>query len=184
MRTFIALELEETLKKALTHLIDKLRLKGGKIKWVKEEGMHLTLKFLGEIDQKKASEVEKILDKVARNSSSFPLSIKGTGYFPPSRNPRVLWAGVEAGEVLESLHHELEVELEKIGFAREEREFRPHLTLGRVKSSDFLKDTLNELEKHRNTTFGHMNVNKITFFRSVLKPSGAEYSVLSEFFLK
>lgn len=184
MRTFIAIKLEDSIKKSLTTLLEKMRHKGGKIKWVKEEGMHLTLKFLGEIQETKVSEVEKILEKITQNSSSFSIRIKGTGCFPHRRNPRVLWTGVEGGEQLVSFHNQLDVELEKIGFEREKREFRPHLTLGRVKSVFSIKEIMDELEKHQDTVFGEMKVNKITFFRSVLKPSGAEYSVLSEFSLK
>jgi 2'-5' RNA ligase len=147
--------------------------------------MHLTLKFLGEIKEEKVPEIESILDRAVRNHQPFSLKIKGTGYFPLKKKiPRVLWTGVEADETLFSLQQRLESELEKVGFPREKREFHPHLTLGRVKVPSSVQETVHELEKHKELVFGEMTVNKITFFQSILKPSGAEYNALSEYQLK
>lgn len=188
MRTFIAIDLDPEIKNALCRLIDELAgLDQGKrnIKWVARQGMHLTLKFLGEIEEKKAREVENILNKTAENSSSFQLRVKGMGCFPPqTRYPRVLWVGVDGEEALLSLQSHLETEMEKAGFPREQRKFHPHLTLGRVKNPSALGETLSLLEKSKDRIFGEMKAEKITFFQSVLKPSGAEYSVISEYKLK
>ena len=185
MRTFIAIDLDKEIKDALFALIDKLRERSQNIRWVRREAMHLTLKFLGEINKEKISEIENTLGKVVRNYQPFFLKIKGTGYFPPKKkNPRVLWTGVEADEVLTSLQQTLERELQKIGFPEEKREFHPHLTLGRVKMPSSIQETVSELERHQESVFGEMTVNKITFFQSILKPSGAEYNALSEYQLK
>ena len=188
MRTFIAIDLDPEIKNSLSQLIDELAsLDKGKrnIKWVSRQGMHLTLKFLGEIEEKKAREVENTLKKTAEKSSSFLLRVRGTGFFPPqTKYPRVLWVGVEEEETLLSLQSHLESEMEKAGFPREQRKFHPHLTLGRVKNPSFLSETLSLLEKYKDTIFGEMRAEKITFFQSVLKPSGAEYSVISEYKLK
>ena len=185
MRTFIAIDLDQGIKEALSAFIDQLKEKSRNIRWIRREGMHLTLKFLGEIKEEKIPEIENILEKAVRNYQPFSLKIKGTGYFPlKKKNPRVLWIGVEADEALSSLQKRLENELEKIGIPREKREFHPHLTLGRVKAPSSVQETVCELERHKELVFGEMTINKITFFQSILKPSGAEYNALSEHQLK
>jgi len=185
MRTFIAIDLDKGIKEALSALIDQLKERSKNIRWIRREAMHLTLKFLGEIKEEKVPETENTLEKVVRNYQPFSLKIKGTGYFPlKKKSPRVLWTGVEADETLPSLQQKLESELEKIGFPREKREFHPHLTLGRVKVPSSVQETVRELERHKELVFGEMTVNKITFFQSILKPSGAEYKALSEYQLK
>jgi len=185
MRTFIAIELESEIKKNLSLLIEKLGQKRENIKWVRREGMHLTLKFLGEIKEVQIPEVDNTLKKITENIKPFILKIKGTGYFPvQKRSPRVLWVGVEAEKTLYTLQEQAESELEKIGFPREKRAFHPHLTLGRVKTSSFVRETIQEFKKYQEKHFGEMTIDKIIFFQSVLKPSGAEYYVLSEYQLK
>ncbi len=185
MRTFIAIELEENLKSELLSFIQVLMGISQNIKWVKEEGMHLTLKFLGEISEDKIPSIESSLEKIAGKFNAFSIQIRGTGAFPPGKkNPRVLWVGIAENERLATLQTEFETECELLGFPREKRKFHPHLTLGRVKAHSHLGGVLALLDKNRNTQFGEMNVKKITFFQSILRPTGAEYKVLSEYNLK
>jgi 2'-5' RNA ligase len=185
MRTFIAIDLDPEIKKTLSLLVDDLDKGHKNIRWVKPEGMHLTLKFLGEIGREKVTEIENILKIVSIKYRPFLLKFKGTGSFPPGmKNPRVLWVGIEEEETLRALQAQLEGELEKLGFPRERRHFHAHLTLGRVKSISNLKETLSLLEKYRDRNFGEMKAEKISFIQSTLKPTGAEYSTLSEFELK
>lgn len=181
MRTFIAIDLDENIKNIISELLLKLDKGNKNIRWVKRQSMHLTLKFLGEIPDGKISNIESVLKNISEKYGAFPLCLIGTGSFPPARkNPRVLWMGIEKNEILKKLQPHLETELEKIGFPRDSRKFHPHLTLGRVRAFFNLESTLSELEKHRDTNFGEMKVKKITFFKSTLKPSGAEYSVIFE----
>lgn len=185
MRTFIAINLSPEIKKTLSLLIDELDKGSRNIRWIRQEGMHLTLKFLGEIGRERVPEIEDVLIRISKNYEPFVLKFKGTGSFPPGKkNPRVLWVGIEEGETLRALQPQLEGELEKLGFPRERRKFHAHLTLGRVKSFFNLRETLSLLEKYRERNFGEMEAEKITFFQSILKPTGAEYSVLSEFEFK
>ncbi|MBA7527691.1 RNA 2',3'-cyclic phosphodiesterase [subsurface metagenome] len=185
MRTFIAINLDPEIKKALSLLIEELDKGHKNIKWVRHEAMHLTFKFLGEIGREKVPEIENVLKMISKNYESFPMKFKGTGSFPSGmKNPRVLWVGIEEEETLTALQAQLEGELEKLGFPRERRKFHAHLTLGRVKSLVNIKETLSLLEKYRDRDFGEMNVKKISFIQSTLKPTGAEYSILSEFELK
>lgn len=185
MRTFIAIDLNPEIKKTLFLLIDELDKGSRNIRWIRQEGMHLTLKFLGELGRERVPEIEDVLKRISKNYEPFILKFKGTGSFPPGKkNPRVLWVGIEVGETLIAFQSQLEGELEKLGFPRERRKFHPHLTLGRVKSFFNLRETLSLLEKYRERNFGEMKAEKITFFQSILKPTGAEYSVLSEFEFK
>lgn len=187
MRTFIAIDLDNEIKNNLSQLISRLKKCSPNIniKWIKHQGMHLTLKFLGEIPTDKVSEVESSLRKVTEKHRHFSLKFKGTGTFPEgNKRPRILWLGIEDNETLKIFQSELESELEKIHFPRENRKFHPHLTLGRVKSYYGLSSTLSELTKDREKDFGKMIVRKITLFKSILKPSGAEYTIISEHELK
>jgi 2'-5' RNA ligase len=182
MRTFIAIDLDNQLKKNLEALIDELRPNGRNIRWVRSEAMHLTLKFLGEIAEENVSRIESALENIVKTHRSFTLKLQGTGVFPPGRrDPRVLWVGIQGDPSFKVLQEAIESAMEKLGFAREKRDFQPHLTLGRVKFPSRLEPLLADLEKHKETPFGEMEVRKVTFFRSTLRPSGAEYSVLSEF---
>ncbi|MCJ7644678.1 MAG: RNA 2',3'-cyclic phosphodiesterase [Candidatus Aminicenantes bacterium] len=182
MRTFVAIDLAPDLKINLEALIRNIK-KGAKgIKWTNSAGMHLTLKFLGDIPPEKAGDVIVLLKTIAEKHSTFPLQMKGTGTFPPGRKwgTRVIWAGIAETPELMVLHEGMEEGFERIGFPREGRPFHPHMTLGRVKSPDGLEPVLDELEKYRETDFGRMMVDRIRFFESFLKPGGADHSVLAE----
>lgn len=181
MRTFVAIELDTGIKDSLSALIRELDTAGRSIRWVKPHGMHLTLKFLGEVSQDKINEVESVLGNIAKDYPAFPLNLAGTGTFPPgARFPRVVWVGIGENETLRMIQIRVENELEKIHFPREKRKFHPHLTLGRVKGPQNLETTLKTLAQYKEADFGGMTVNKITLFKSTLKPSGAEYTILSE----
>jgi 2'-5' RNA ligase len=182
MRTFIAVDLSSEIKDRLSSLIRTLRPLGAAVKWVSRESMHLTLKFLGEIDEQGAEAVRAMLSTSLSGIGPIPLACRGTGYFPPgSKSPRVLWAGIEAAPALARLQENVESGCVRLGFPREERPFQPHLTLGRVKSPSRLAPLLAEFERRREEDFGRMEAQRLTFFRSRLNPSGAEYSVLAEF---
>lgn len=185
MRTFIAINLDQEIKEKLYFLLLELKRISQGIKWVKKEAMHLTLKFLGEIKEEKTKEIEATLKTLSQKYSPFPLSLQGTGTFPPGKkSPRVIWVGIEENQSLMSFQADLEDELEKLGFVKEKRPFHPHLTLGRIKFPSHLGGVLSQLEREKETHFGEMVVHKITFFQSILKPTGAEYKLLSEVALK
>jgi len=182
MRTFIAIDLDPSLKERVALLVQKLSRANPNVKWIGSDSMHLTLKFLGEISEAQAEEVKAALQAVAGRHHPFELGLKGTGTFPPgSRNPRVLWAGFEPREELTALQAEIEDELARKGFPKEDRPFHPHLTLGRVKSSLDIQKTLLELEGWKEFEFGYMGAKTVTFFESTLTPEGARYTVLGEY---
>ena len=181
MRTFVAIDLDPDLKTRLAAFIDELRPLAKNVRWVNAPGMHLTLKFLGEIGDGDVAGISAALEGAVRGRQTFPLALRGTGAFPPGRrHPRVLWVGIDQVPGLVSLQAEIETAMEKRGFEREARPFHPHLTLGRIKVPAPLDRLVAELERNREREFGEMTVGRFVFYRSILKPSGAEYSVLKE----
>ncbi len=185
MRLFIAIDLEPAIKSEIGSFIRQLKPLGGNIRWVKTEGMHITLKFLGEVDESRVESIKRAMDRTVAGFRRFRIELKGTGRFPErSERPRVLWIGVEGGQEISRLQQVLEDELLKEGFQKETRAFIPHLTLGRVKGFSAIRTVLKKIEENEDRPFGQMVVRKVVLFRSILKPDGAEYKQLYEAELK
>ena len=184
MRTFVAIEIPERLKLSLDRSLKEIRsgLRYGLIRWVRLESMHLTLKFLGEIELEQVHAAQKVLDQVAEKFSSFSLQIAGFGCFPNFSRPRVVWVGFnpEGGD-FPRLQSELASRLEIIGFEPEQRGYHPHLTLGRVRkglSGSDIKQLSGWAQEAQIGTVGSFEVDAISLIRSVLQPDGAVYSNL------
>jgi len=181
MRTFVAVDLDPTVKSSLLELISRLSREEADVRWMKKQGMHITLKFLGEVPETKIPNIINSIRSACDSLNKFQISFKGTGFFPSQSGfPRVLWAGIDQSHDLSTLHQRIEDELGKLDFSSEKRRFYPHLTLGRVKSNRSMAAVLEVLDDHRETNFGSMQVERTTLFKSTLKPAGAEYNVLSE----
>lgn len=181
MRTFVAVDLDPVIKDSLADLITRIGQEESGVRWVKRQGMHITLKFFGEVAESKILNMSDAIRKACDSLDSFHLSFTGTGFFPPqSRVPRVLWVGIAPSPDLANLHMRIEDEFRKLGFPKEKRRFHPHLTLGRVKSNKEISAILERLNDYRDSNFGRMHVERVTLFKSILKPTGAEYEVLSE----
>jgi 2'-5' RNA ligase len=177
MRTFIAFEIEDRIKKKLDEFIRRMKRLDGPVRWVRPQDLHLTIKFLGEISTAQAVEVSSILDRIVSLHSSFTLCVAGVGTFPAhSPHPRVIWAGISQKSLLSALQADLEKALQHSGFPSEKRAFNPHLTLGRVKSPQGANPLLQALQDNEHFAFGAMQVNRIILFKSDLMPKGAEYS--------
>lgn len=180
MRAFVAIDPAPEIRDRLRVLIGDLEKIRADVRWSGPGGMHLTLKFLGPIDEAQAARAGQVLAAVSSRYRPFPLRFQGTGAFPDERGPRVLWAGCSAGPGLAALQQEIDRALEAEGFEREARAFTPHLTLGRVKGPARIDRVLAEMARHREEIFGSMTVDKIILFESRLLPRGAEYRVVSE----
>ncbi len=184
MRTFIAIEIPEPLKLNLDRSVARVRsdLEDGLIRWVRLESMHLTLKFLGEIEQVQVHTIQEALDEVANSFTSFSLEVAGFGCFPNISRPRVVWVGFgPTGGELRRLQAELASQLEKIGFEPEQRGYHPHLTLGRVRKGLSRSDT--ELisgwaQDAQIGSVGRFEAEAISLIKSDLQPDGAVYSSL------
>lgn len=180
VRSFIALELAPEIQKQLGQIQDELKKSGADVKWVNPEGVHLTLKFLGNVSPELLEEIKKLIDQLAKNHKSFELKIGQLGAFPKIEYPRVIWVGMEQGESQAvELAQDLEERLIQLGFLREKRAFKGHLTLGRVRSArnrDQLKGLLQSLASPRTT----MQAETLILFKSTLTPKGAIYQALHE----
>jgi 2'-5' RNA ligase len=184
IRSFIAIELPEEAKEGLTRLKKELERDEHKfVKWVDPRGIHLTLKFLGNIPSKQVAEITEAIEGAAQGISPFHLEIGGLGAFPSLRQARVFWVGIN-GEVykLSRLQQNIDSALAALGFAKEERSFVPHLTLARIRqgASPLERRIFGELVG--STIFEdkyHVKVESISLMRSQLTPAGAIYTRLS-----
>ncbi len=178
MRLFIALNLPERVRLALWHAVAPLRDASFPVKWVRPEGIHLTLKFLGEVPDRRFGELQGALGRAARGARELPLDVGGFGVFPDLQRPRVVWVGVAPEPALELLQHQVEQEFAPLGFPTEGQPFRPHLTLGRAargaRSSDFpgLEAALERLHFQEMVLVG-----SIELMQSTLQSGGAVYHV-------
>lgn len=176
MRVFIALNLPDTTRRALWAATEPLRRRDLPVKWVHPEGIHLTLKFLGETDENQLAALSGALRRAAAGARALPLVVEGFGVFPSVSRPRVLWAGVEAEPALELLQHAVEREFAPLGFPTEARAFRPHVTLGRAardaRAADFhgLDTALGALAFAETVV-----IESVDLMRSRLSPRGAAY---------
>jgi len=189
IRSFIAVELPDEVKAALVQLLDQL--KTGKqlpVKWVNPYGIHLTLKFLGNIAVNKINEITGAIEKATEGISPFRLEVKDLGVFPNFKRVRVVWVGV-SGEVaqLSQLQQRIESNLALLGFAPESRPFTPHLTLARVReqaSPDEQQNFGQLIASARFEMIYSFNVDSINLMRSQLTREGAIYSRISSIKLK
>jgi 2'-5' RNA ligase len=176
MRTFLAVEASENARRAIHDFTQQESKKGLPIKWVGFDKLHITLKFLGEIDEKKRTEISPVIETICRKNAPFVVEMAGVGCFPDPRNPRVLWVGVkQGGKELCAIATELEKELAPFGF-KEEKRFHPHLTIGRVKKRCSVEDILT-----RTISAEPYEVSSLVLFRSTLRPDGPIYDELSRF---
>jgi len=178
-RSFLAVELGKELAGRIHAIQGTLKAKMEGVRWVGSGGVHVTLKFLGEIDPNVVDQIAEKAQEAVQGITSFTISIGGGGAFPNSRNPRVLWIGVDDHHgLLTELQDRVERKLEALGFQRENREYRPHLTLGRVRSGTRKGVSAEAMQELQQSDVGTMEVKEITLFRSDLKPTGAEYTKL------
>jgi 2'-5' RNA ligase len=162
----------------LGDVIEKLRPLVPGVAWVAPDNLHLTVKFLGGVDEGRLADVTAALARAARAAPPFDLHVLGLGAFPSATRPRVLWAGVAAGaEPLTRLASAVDDVLGATGFAREDRAFSPHVTFGRVREPRRQPALADTLDARRD--FGHVQVTKLSLMRSDLSPRGARYTELA-----
>ena len=190
IRTFIAIELDESIKDELTSLQERLRAEAprGSVRWVRSEAIHLTLKFLGDVPADQIGEITRALQKSCQGFAPFSLSCGELGCFPDLKRPRVVWVGVqEETGTLAQLQKAIEENVAPLGYPPEKRKFSPHLTLGRVQrrvSSGDLHRLGELVGASEIGTLGQMEVRSVNLMRSDLRPSGAVYTRLAEAELK
>lgn len=183
MRTFIAIEISEETRQILSQIQTRLKYSGADVKWVAPGNIHLTLKFLGEITEKKAEEVKMALDKIGKDMKSFEISLKDAGAFPRIEYPRVIWVGLDKGSPESKiLAGKIDEELSKIGFEKESRPFAAHLTIGRVRSPKNKSVLKEKIETIGSQSMVHslQIVSSVILFQSTLTPHESIYSKIHE----
>ena len=178
IRAFVAIDLEPQTVQRIAEAIDRLRPRIPGIRWLPPANFHLTLKFLGVVDEAKLEAIAAALEREFCPFSCFTINAKGLGVFPDLKRPRILWVGL-VGDELNALASRVENVLIPFGFAAERTAFTPHLTVGRWREfKGFPKELGDEIEKWRGHDFGRSNVDEVILFQSVLKPEGAVYRPL------
>ena len=180
MRLFVALDIPESVRASLAALLSKLRVTCASARWVRIEGLHVTLKFIGEASPEKAEAIKAALATVPSRSPII-MNFRGLGFFPNARRPRVLWAGIEADSGLAALAAAVETSLDQLGIRPEDRAFSPHLTLARFDTPRGLDALHAAIDKTGQAEFGGATATEFHLYQSVLKPGGAEYTRLATF---
>lgn len=200
-RAFIAIELPRALRARVAEHIDTLRreLPDVRASWTREENLHLTLKFLGDVPVADIAKISSAVEAAAQTFNRFELVVSGCGAFPPHGQPKVLWIGADPGaqgavpkraarlayktSSLQTLHNALEDSCSAIGFPREPRAFHPHLTIARLRSAKSAR-RLAELHAQLGFSPQSFTVSQVVVFRSELRSEGAQHTALSQHALK
>jgi RNA 2',3'-cyclic 3'-phosphodiesterase len=180
VRLFVALEIPEEIRRALAVFIERLRNVARGSRWVRAEGLHVTLKFIGEMRSEAVPELESALAQVHLNAA-VDVQFRGGGFFPNERHPRVFWIGVEASAILAELAAAVDLQTAKLGVAAENRAYSPHVTLARFKNDDGVQQLRESVRGLEPLEFDKMRTTEFHLIRSELMPGGSRYTRLASF---
>ena len=185
IRSFIAIPLNPEIISRIEKTQKELKTLPADVKWVNPKSIHLTLKFLGNVEEGDIENIARGVQNGMRGFKPWTTAVKNVGAFPSLKSPRVVWVGIEdkAGQLV-VLQNQIEKEMSKLGFEEEKRTFSAHLTLGRVRSPKGKNELVKYLLDERERVFGEIKVDRVILFKSELKPTGAVYTVLKEFILR
>jgi 2'-5' RNA ligase len=178
IRSFFAIEPPPSVRNEIARVSGLLRNTNADVKWVRPESVHLTLKFLGNVDEATIDPLARAVGEVAAAHEAMELETKGLGVFPGLKKPRVVWLGL-GGDIdgLRELQHSVETATAEFGFEAEKRSFKPHLTLGRIRSGRGRNQLMSALETIKPESQSFLAA-EVILFKSDLKPTGAVYTVL------
>jgi 2'-5' RNA ligase len=181
LRVFIAVDPGKAILSRCTSLQETLARSADGVRWEKPENLHVTLLFLGDVDERDLLPVCEAVSAVCAECDAFPVSVSGVGCFPNLHRPRIIWAGLTTGTAeLVALHDALEAPLIELGcYRREERKYTPHLTLGRVKGDGLSYKLATALTKQLQWRGGESEVDEVLVMSSELTRDGPIYSVVS-----
>ena len=181
IRAFIAIPLDPKIQHSIERMQDHLKKSNNDIKWVKPENIHITLKFLGDIDTKQINSIKQILSNCTHNTRPFKVELSQLGAFPNIDRPRTLWVGLkDSKQRLNQISMSLEKTLGKIGFQTDQKPFSSHITIGRIRSSkniDALSKSMSSYQISENCT---QTISKIILFQSTLCSEGPIYQSLHQ----
>ncbi len=185
LRVFIAIDLPDDVRARLGDFQRSLTGSGVRVSWLAPEKIHLTLVFIGHLFAARVEPLADAMDRVARTGASFECTVEGAGYFGSTHSPRVIWAGIPSPpEALMTLQARLAEAVAAQAIPLESRPFRPHITLGRVRSARGAGELTSALQSASNTHFGQVPVTRVCLMQSRLLAAGAQYTILHESALK
>ncbi len=182
MRLFIALPLPVHVEQELGKVIELCKEKRCRVRWVRPENIHLTVRFLGDTEENLMEKISDVISRVAREFQPVMVSVDRIGGFPNLDRPRVIWAGLEDDdnvEILRKLTRQVELAVRKLRFEKEKKGFKPHLTLGRVKDPTSIAELTEYLSTYQFTPLT-MTLDRLVLFKSTLTPNGPIYERLYE----
>ncbi len=184
MRIFIALDIPEEIRTHLSEYIERGRSLVTDARWARVEGLHVTLKFIGEVSEARVREIKTALASV--KAQPFAVRFEGVGFFPNANAPRVFWAGVDGGNELPHLASTVDAALEKIGIAREAKPYHPHLTLARAGTRPLraLQTLASNPAPPFSSKFGQMTAHEFFLYLSQTQKGGSRYTKLERFTLE
>lgn len=180
MRCFIAIELAPELRESVWEATAPMRRAVADVKWVAQYNYHLTLKFLGETPEAEIEGICKALEKAVSGIEGFDIEFEGLGVFPDERRPRVIWVGINPPDRLKAVQAGVERELTAIGIKADDKEFHPHLTIGRVRSNRGVSAMGREIARMNGVKIGMAQVRSIALMKSELNPEGPVYTRICE----
>jgi 2'-5' RNA ligase len=183
IRAFLAVDPPQEIFNGIIKIQERLRKAiQGDIRWVRPEGIHLTLKFFGYVYESDIENISRVVKDGVANMKALLLNVRNLGAFPSVNRPRVLWLGIDGDtNALISLQVEIDAGFQEYGFKKEDRPFRPHLTLARIKEPKGLIGLAEAVKKNEDYIAGSFTVTGLTLFKSDLKPTGAIYTKLAHF---
>jgi 2'-5' RNA ligase len=185
MRLFVALDIPQEVRARISDFSERMRPLCPGARWARVEGLHVTLKFIGEVPDAKVPEITKALAGI--KASQLDLKFENVGFFPSSKSPRVFWIGVHAGDALPKLAESVSAAMEGVGIAREDKAYSPHLTLARAgfkRGLDQNLKALTSLVTGEAESFGTMTAHEFFLYRSQLGRGGSTYTKLERFGLE
>lgn len=180
MRLFVALDVPEETRDALANLLHQFSEVCKGARWVRAESVHITLKFIGEAEEATLPAMKERLAEI-HSAEAIQIVFRHFGFFPHERHPRVFWLGMEADPSLARLAEQTDAKLQTLGIPREEKDFRPHLTLARFNSLEGLPKLREMIQGLAARELGRTTAREFHLYQSVLKRSGAEYTRLATF---
>lgn len=186
IRSFLAFEIPSEIRDTVSSIYNGLKDKTLNIRWVKEENIHITLVFMGNVNEKDLDPMGKLLEKACNKYAPFLIRVKGVGVFSSLRSPRVLWIGIDGDiERMGHFRDRIQKDLRRFGIKEEKRRFSPHLTVGRFKRGFNNIDRLRSLiEEYRDAISSDSMVRELVLFKSDLRPEGAVYTKLNSWALQ
>lgn len=185
LRTFIALELSDDARRDLSRLARRLAAPDDGVRWIDAAAVHVTLKFLGDVEERDVPAIAAALDRLAAGAAPFEMRLRGVGCFPPRGNVRIVWAGIEepSGGLMR-LQAGCETALQPLGFRPEGRPYSPHITIGRVRDGRRSAELRSRLSAESTFAGATMPVKQVVLFESRLQRGGAQYIPLSRHVLR